>query len=550
MKRSTIIYPLLALSIAILACQVLSTADPTPLPTYTPPPTYTPYPTLTPESQSAGAGGFPFALTIKTFSETDEIEDACGEALGSEWRLADWLDIQDFYQTEGSLDAFIAALEGHTSFMLSFEGERWYSEQRHYFGEVHEHDLPDGWLSHADIDEHYIDLGSWSGLDAPLLCFLGEERVQAEDQEADSSEANTTPETPPTFELSFYGTQPCGEWPNYAVFEVESTSIWILQSSFIEIFDNTNNQSVYSGGNDRPFLKEGNCPPGDTILPPFNTRFIAANIKEPEQGTEFEAAITLCTEDSQEGECVTEITSFVFDDQAVGESELPFVGIWKNSIVSLEFTETELIHRFPYEDGLREIFYEIISYDVGAKHIDLLKNRVLQGGQEVDFDLPAERFLSYTITGDEMQMFIGPNPYPNAGGGQKYTRVDEGSQPAGEPSFELEFAGTHPCGNWPNYAAFWVENTSQQTFESVSLNIRDITNDTNVYGGSNDRGFVEEGGCPPGDSTLPPNSTAQVAANIREPEPGTELEATIKLCTQDDLEGECVWHKVKFTFEE
>ncbi|MBL6966520.1 MAG: hypothetical protein ISR60_08175, partial [Anaerolineales bacterium] len=61
---------------------------------------------------------------------------------------------------------------------------------------------------------------------------------------------------------------------------------------------------------------------------------------------------------------------------------------------------------------------------------------------------------------------------------------------------------------------------------------------------------VEAAGCPPGESSLPPNSSAQVAANIHEPEPGTEFEAILKLCTQDAAEGECVSQKVHFTFDE
>ena len=557
MKHKMMFFPVLALCIAILACQVISTDEPTPLPTYTPQPTYTPYPSLTPEPQSSAAGVLPFALTTNTFAETDEIEDACAAALGSDWRLADWLDILEFYDAEGTLDSFITSLGGKISFMLTFEGQRWYSEQRHYFVEVHQRNLPEGWLSHADIDDHLIDLGSWFGLDAPILCFLGEERVQIEDQTEDSGSANTTPETPPTFELSFHGTQPCGEWPHYAVFEVESSSIWILQSSFVEIHDNTNNKSVYSGSNDQPFLKEKDCPPGNTILPPFNTRFVAANIQSPEPGTEFSAAITLCTEDSMLGECATEMVDFVFDGETI-----PFVGVWKNEATGmiLEISNATFAKKFSYEGAPREIIYNILAYDVAEGHLDLLTDRVLQGGQEVEYDWAPEQYLSYIITDNVMKMFIGPNPYPIAASGVSYKRQENdmsaedaqavANPPAGNPSFDLTFAGTHSCSNWPNYAAFQVENTSEHTFESVSLNIQDVTNDKRVYGGSNDRGFVAAGACPPGDSTLPPNGSAEVAANIREPEAGTEFEATIKLCTQDGLEGDCVTHKVSFTFEE
>ncbi len=560
MLRRLTVFPVIALGVATLACQVLS--SPTPLPTYTPAPTYTPYPTLTPESQNNGPGGFPFALTIKTFAETDEIEMACTEALGGGWRLADWLDIQAFFQAEGSLDAFLAAMSGQTSFLLSFEGERWYSEQRHYFGEIHEHNLPDGWLSHADIDEHNIDLGSWYGLEAPLLCFLGEELGPAEDSGIDSSSANTTPETPPTFELSYFGTQPCGEWPNYAVFEVESTSIWILQSAHFEIQDTSNNQSAYNGSNDRPFLKEGECPPGDTILPPFNTRYLAANIDEPTEGTEFSAAITLCTEEGAEGECTTEAVDFVFEGEEptaapAAEGKLPFVGVWQNQATgaTLEFSEDIFLNKFWYKNGYREIYYDILAYDIENGHLDLLTNRVLQAGEEVEYDWEQTQFLSYNIADNTMKMFIGPNPYPNAAAGVSYNRLEEEAQEADselneKPSFGLEFAGTHPCGNNPTYAAFWVKNTSQHTFESVSLKIQDSTNGKSMYTGSNDRGFVTEGGCPPGESTLPPGERMQVAAIMRNPDASAEFEATIQLCTQDGVEGDCVTHKVTFTLDQ
>jgi len=675
LKTRTLIFPILVLSLAILSCQVLSTAEPTPLPTYTLQPTYTPYPTLTPEPRTPG--GFPFTLTLKTFAETDPIEEACATALGPDWRLADWLDIQDFYEEHGSMDDFIASMGDKTSFLLASDGERWYSEQRHYYAEIHLGELPDGWLSHDDLEDHTIDLGSWYGLDTPILCFLGEDRIQAPDeaerQAEDAGAANTTPETPPTFEVRFHGTQPCGEWPSYAVFELESTSIWILHSSHIEIHDNTNNQAVYSGNNDRPFLKDGECPPGDTILPPFNTRYVAVNIKSPEADTEFSAAITLCTEEGIQGECATEIVDFVFEGESlpfagtwvneatgmvlefsatslvkrftfegstreiyyaiqaydveeghldlltervlqggeeveydwaleqylsytvtddvlkmfIGPNPYPiaaagvnytrqageahstvdgnsFLGIWENPTTGavLEFSEDVFLNKFAYKNGIREIFYDILAYDFNEGHLDLLTNRVLQSGEEVDFDWEPEQYLSYTITDDVMKIFIGPNPYPNAAAGVSYHRQEKVNENQADgpsesvenlsehPRFDLEFAGTHPCASWPSYAAFWVKNTSQHTFESESMTIKDITNEVVVYRGSNDRGFVKEGGCPPGESALLPGERMQVAANVRDPEPDAEFEATIRLCTEDGLEGECVFRKVTFAIKE
>jgi hypothetical protein len=193
-----------------------------------------------------------------------------------------------------------------------------------------------------------------------------------------------------------------------------------------------------------PFVKDGDCPPGATVLAPFNTRYVAANIREPESGTEFSAEITLCTEEGLEGECATEVVAFLFGD---GSGE-------------------------------------------GA------------------------------------------------------------GQPAGDPEFALAFVEIRPCAGRPYFAAFQVENASEYTFESVRWMIEDVTHEKTVYAGNNNRGFVEAGGCPPGASILPPGTVAEVAANIGSPEPGTSFEATIKLCTQDGLEGDCVSQMVAFTFEE
>ncbi len=207
------------------------------------------------------------------------------------------------------------------------------------------------------------------------------------------------------------------------------------------------------------------------------------------------------------------------------------------------------------EGGQREIYYTISDYDLEEGHIDLVTDKVLQDGDEVDYDWEPEQYLSYTIDDDVIKFFIAPSPYPRAEAGVSYTRMggdaqEQRGQPEGEPSFDLTFAGTHPCGEWPHYAAFQVENTSDYTFESVRLMVEDLTNEQTVYASNNNRGFAEAGGCPPGDESLPPGGTAEVAANIKEPEPGTEFEATIKLCTGDGLEGECVSETVTFVFEE
>jgi hypothetical protein len=446
MRRVGVLTAIFTLVAVTLACQSLSLGEPTPHPTYTPAPTYTPFPTLTSEASDAGsqAAVFPFALTRNTYAETDALENKCSLALGEGWRLADWQDIRDYVQAGNAIESFAAALalEANSPYLVTYQGERWHTEQRHYLIEWHDHNLPDGWLSHEDINRHYLDLGSWFDLEASLLCYRGETAATAQQDQADA-DTPQTPETPPAFALSYYGSYPCGEWPNYAVFKVENTTMWTIQSVVITITD-VNNGNVIANQrlNDRGFVDEGGCPPGDTILAPQDTAYVATNIHDPEAGTSFEGEITLCSQDGGKGDCASETVTFTFGEES------------------------------------------------------------------------------------------------------------EAAQPEGEPSFELEFAGTHPCGEWPHYAAFQVTNTSEYTFESVNLNVVDTKNEKSVYSGNNNRGFVEEGGCPPGDSSLPPDSSAEVAANIQSPAPGTAFEATIKLCTEDGVKGKCASQSVNFTFEE
>jgi hypothetical protein len=112
-------------------------------------------------------------LTIEKYHETENIESACGLDLGSMWQTADWNDILAYSQAGNSIEVFVSALAltENNIYWVTYNGEGWYSGQRHYYIEFHNHNLPNGFFSHADIDNHYIDLGSWYGLEAEILCY-------------------------------------------------------------------------------------------------------------------------------------------------------------------------------------------------------------------------------------------------------------------------------------------------------------------------------------------------------------------------------------------
>jgi hypothetical protein len=116
---------------------------------------------------------FPFALTGEKYHETDAgIESACSLELGSTWKTADWNDISAYSQGGNSIQDLVSTLvlSANTPYLVTYNEEGWFSTQRHYIFELHDHTLPRGWLSHQEIDDHYVDLGSWYGLDAQILC--------------------------------------------------------------------------------------------------------------------------------------------------------------------------------------------------------------------------------------------------------------------------------------------------------------------------------------------------------------------------------------------
>ena len=84
--------------------------------------------------------------------------------LNSEYRVADWEDLKDFYNSGGDLldlfDGLGLTEYGDTAFVTR-SGDQFYSSDRAYFATRHEHNLPSYYLAHDNIDNYLISLGSW-----------------------------------------------------------------------------------------------------------------------------------------------------------------------------------------------------------------------------------------------------------------------------------------------------------------------------------------------------------------------------------------------------
>ena len=147
---------------------------------------------------SPGDGGLPsgalasyrdFHVIAHDLDETQSHDGACKAQLGASVRLADWTDVVAYYDGGGSLPAFIAGLklgvygEALTGdqlaggYRLSANGHSVWPERqahgldRHYFFARHDHDRPDYFLAHADLDNHHLSLGSWYGQGGYALCY-------------------------------------------------------------------------------------------------------------------------------------------------------------------------------------------------------------------------------------------------------------------------------------------------------------------------------------------------------------------------------------------
>jgi len=112
-------------------------------------------------------------LTPVSYTELDDLEAACGTHFGKNASVGDWNEVVDSYSTYGARFADELGLGGTTfNALVQRDGERWYTGSRHYFIARHNGDLPAGFLSHDDIGDHFIDLGSWFDRNMPVLCSV------------------------------------------------------------------------------------------------------------------------------------------------------------------------------------------------------------------------------------------------------------------------------------------------------------------------------------------------------------------------------------------
>lgn len=117
--------------------------------------------------------------------------------------------------------------------------------------------------------------------------------------------------------------------------------------------------------------------------------------------------------------------------------------------------------------------------------------------------------------------------------------------PTPKPDFEIKYAGMDSCVGW--WLEFKLTNIGPFAFKSYSIVVKDTTTDTTVSGAGD--GFTDLGGCVSSSIILSLDSGKSTIlsgpAFIYNPI-NHNIKATIKLCTQLGLGGECITHNIEF----
>ena len=177
-----------------------------------------------------------------------------------------------------------------------------------------------------------------------------------------------------------------------------------------------------------------------------------------------------------------------------------------------------------------------------------LTNTPVEPGQEVD--------ISVSLTAPSQPGRYRGDWKLRAPSGEVFGLGSEGTasfwviiQVGETPSFTINYDNIHDCDGIP-HATFQLSNQGEIALESGEISLYNTTDDRTIFGPLAHNGPFMGGPdeCPQGGDTFETGSTAYMGASLgAQPPSGHRMRVTIKLCTDDAMDGACAEESLTFT---
>ncbi|TAL68545.1 MAG: hypothetical protein EPN82_09710 [Bacteroidetes bacterium] len=103
-----------------------------------------------------------FKISDKSYPETLDLDSVVITNYGSQYRMADWIDLLKIISIEDFAND--VGIKKGSHYYVKNNGERFLDgSNRHFFISRFDHNKPDSYLAHDQIDSNFLCLGSWYG---------------------------------------------------------------------------------------------------------------------------------------------------------------------------------------------------------------------------------------------------------------------------------------------------------------------------------------------------------------------------------------------------
>jgi murein DD-endopeptidase MepM/ murein hydrolase activator NlpD len=110
-----------------------------------------------------------FKITSGEYNERQDLDQMIRTEFGDQYRLADWRDILPFSENIQEWAESVGIAEGEeNALLISNDGYRIWLSRQYYISRFN-HNKPKHFLAHDDMDNDFVCLGSWLGLNERVL---------------------------------------------------------------------------------------------------------------------------------------------------------------------------------------------------------------------------------------------------------------------------------------------------------------------------------------------------------------------------------------------